>query len=469
MIHPPKSWPRALVFALVALCSTQAGRAQSEAGNAMRARAVAAGERRGANAAALYLEAAAYVRRRYAELEQAGRAYNTNLVAQLEQEQRALAARFAALVAARQSLSATDELYLGQLYSLADQSESAITTMRHWLKEYSSSSSATDAQTARFHIALQTAKQDAFPNAERVFNDYLANEPTPPDWSRHYQLERAFAAGYRARRHYDEAITHAQAAFGAAQQWHLQRPLDARTRDDLFYEAGVYLSELNLECKQTGAALGALQELRKLSIALPSADLYRRATIRLERIVPPVNVMTAPDDAVLRGPLAAPVAPEIFVRDWIEQKSVTLADLRGRVVLLDFWATWCTPCRVALPYMNEWHERYRQRGLTILALTQYQHSMNGRAISAGAELGILRRYKRAEGMKYAVGVDATRATALSYNVTSIPAAVLIDRKGRVRFISVGATQTDMDEIGQMIERLLNEPAGAGPGGQEGSR
>jgi hypothetical protein len=96
--------------------------------------------------------------------------------------------------------------------------------------------------------------------------------------------------------------------------------------------------------------------------------------------------------------------------------------------------------------------------LTILALTQYHGSINGRTVSPSGELGLLRRFKHAEGMRYAVGVDGTGDTSTSYNVTSIPTAILIDRAGRVRFISVGATQTDMDEIGQMIEKLLNEPA-----------
>ena len=465
MMQPPKISlmppPKILTYALgalLALSAVQTVRAQSDSVNAMRA-----GAPRTSSAAALYVEAAGYARRRSAELERAGRTYDTNLGAQLEQEQRTLAASFAALVAARQPRPAADEFYLGQLYSLADQSESAIKTMRQWLKEQADPAP-DDMQTARFVIALETAKQGAFPNAERMLNDYLAHERRM-DWARHYQLERAFAGGYRASRRYDEAVMHAQAAFVAAEQWHLQRPLAARTRDDLFYEAAAYLSDLNLECKQTGAALGALQALRKISIALPSADLYRRATILLERIVPPVTVMTGPNDATLRGPLAAPGAPEILVRDWLEQRPMTLAALRGRVVLLDFWATWCTPCRVALPYMNEWHERYKNQGLTILALTQYQGSMNGRATSNSSELDMLRRFKRAEGMKYAVGVDGKGTTSLSYNVTSIPTAVLIDRRGRVRFISVGATQTDMNEIGQMIERLLNEPAGTVGGDQ----
>ncbi|HEX8070052.1 MAG TPA: TlpA disulfide reductase family protein [Pyrinomonadaceae bacterium] len=453
MTHPPKSLPRARVALLVSCLLVAAAPAPAQTTNT--ATTFAAPAAPTSQAARYYEDAATYARRRYAQLEQEGRAYNTNLPAQLAQEQRAVAARYAALVAAREPLDRVELLYLGQLYSLADQSEGALKTMRRWLREHAAASPA-DAQTARFVIALETAKQGASPQAERVLNDYLAREQ-PFDWSRHYQLERVFANAYRARRRYDEAVSHAQAAVDAAQRWYVQQPMDARTRDDLFYQAATYLSDLNLEFKQTGAALGALQALRKVAVALPSADLYRRATILVERIVPPTNVMLAANDAAYRSPLAAPGAPEIFVRDWLDQKPLTLAALRGRVVLLDFWATWCTPCRVALPYMNEWHARFKDRGFTIVALTQYHGSVGNRAVSPGSELSVLRRFKRAEGMKYAVGVDGTADTVARYNVTSIPTAVLIDRHGRIRFISVGATQTDMQEIGQMIERLLAEP------------
>jgi thiol-disulfide isomerase/thioredoxin len=467
MTHPPKSLLRAALLVVCLVCSVcllpAAVAAQTNSAVSNIVSPATAGDARASQAALYYAEARNYARRRYAELEQEGRAYNANLPAQLEREQRALAARYAATIAAREPLAAADQLYLGQLYSLADQSENALKTMRRWLREHAATS-AVDAQTARFVIALETAKQGAFPNAERLLNDYLAHEQ-PLDWSRRYELARTFAAGYRARRRYEEAITHAQAAVTAVQQWHVQQPLDARTRDDLFYQAAVYLSELNLECKQTGAALGALQALRKVAVALPSADLYRRATILVERIVPPTNLMLAANDAVLNSPLAAPAAPELFVRDWLDHKPLTLASLRGRVVLLDFWATWCTPCRVALPYMNDWHARFKDRGLTIVALTQYHGSMGGRALTANAELGVLRRFKRVEGMKYVVGVDGNADTTARYNITSIPTAVLIDRQGRVRFISVGATVTDMNEIGQMIERLLNEPVGETAKGQ----
>jgi hypothetical protein len=173
MKHPPKSLTCALRIALLALAASLSINAQTGALSAARSTNDEARTPQ-TRAAALYLEASSYAERRYAELEQAGRAYNTNLIPQLQQEQRALAARFAMLVAAQPALGATDELYLGQLYSLAAQSDSAIKTMRHWLKVYETMLPA-DAPTARFVIALETAREGVFPNAERVLNDYLAH------------------------------------------------------------------------------------------------------------------------------------------------------------------------------------------------------------------------------------------------------------------------------------------------------
>src|SRR5205823_13500007 len=91
--HPPKSLTCAL-GALLALCASLSGNAQTATVSAARSAADEARSTPQTRAAALYLEVSSYAERRYAELEQAGRAYSTNLVPQLQQEQRALAARF---------------------------------------------------------------------------------------------------------------------------------------------------------------------------------------------------------------------------------------------------------------------------------------------------------------------------------------------------------------------------------------
>jgi thiol-disulfide isomerase/thioredoxin len=238
---------------------------------------------------------------------------------------------------------------------------------------------------------------------------------------------------------------------------HAARPLDTATRDAVFYRTLSFIHDAALDLKRTDEAIAALQELRRLSVSFPSADLYRRATVLLGRIVPPVAYVSRPDDPLFRA--GAPLAPEIAVKDWIDQKPATLASLRGRVVLLDFWALWCTPCHAALPHIAEWQEKYEKRGLSVVALTEYRNSVNGRRVRTPQEVGELRNFRRNARLPFGFAVADTTATADAYGVTTIPVAVLIDRRGIVRFLNVGAHDTDIEELHQMIVRLLDEKDG----------
>jgi thiol-disulfide isomerase/thioredoxin len=270
-------------------------------------------------------------------------------------------------------------------------------------------------------------------------------------------LETALAANYRARKQPEQAIAHARAALSAAQALHAATPLDAATRDAVFYRTLSFIHDAALDLKRTGEAIAALQELRRLSVSFPSADLYRRATVLLGRIVPPVAYVSRSDDPLFGA--GARLAPEIEVKDWIEQKPATLASLRGRVVLLDFWALWCTPCHAALPHIAEWQEKYEKRGLSVVALTEYRNTVNGRRVRTPQEVGELRNFKRGSRLPFGFAVADTTTTADAYGVTTIPVAVLIDRRGVVRFLNVGAHDTDIEELHQMIVRLLDEKDG----------
>jgi thiol-disulfide isomerase/thioredoxin len=237
---------------------------------------------------------------------------------------------------------------------------------------------------------------------------------------------------------------------------HAAKPLDTATRDAVFYRTLSFISDAALDLKRTDEAIAALQELRRLSLSFPSADLYRRATVLMNRIVPAVAYVSKPDDPLFRTEAGARLAPEIEVADWIEQKPATLASLRGRVVLLDFWALWCTPCHAALPHIAEWQEKYKERGLSVVALTEYRNAVNGKRVRTPQEHGELSRFKRASRLPFGFAVADTTATADAYGVTTIPVAVLIDRRGVVRFLNVGANENDIAELHDMIVRLLDE-------------
>jgi thiol-disulfide isomerase/thioredoxin len=408
------------------------------------------------SAAQLYEEAASYTRRKYEQLEREGFSYEPKLAAQVESEQRAVAARNAAELVARGALTTGEKFYLGQLQSLAADSEHAVETMRAFLAA-KPDATRDEQQTARFVVAYETSRKGELERAEAALSDYLAGD-APPSHERRYRLEMEFARSFREHGQRERAIEHARAAFEAAKQLHATGALDSATRDLVFYRAGQFLAETLSETNRAGEAIATLQELRRLSVSFPSADLYRRSTLLLGRILPPVGYMTKPDDPLFNAAAGGRVAPEIEVKDWIDQKPTTLAQERGRVVLLDFWATWCAPCQAALPSMGEWQKKYKERGLTIIAFTQYRNEMvDGRAVKSKDEHDALRNFRRANRLPFGIAAAESLTTAGRYNVTSIPAAVLIDRRGVVRYLSVGSNDGDLKELEQMILKLLDEP------------
>ncbi|HVG28547.1 MAG TPA: redoxin domain-containing protein [Pyrinomonadaceae bacterium] len=445
----------ALRLALAAsLAVTGARGASAQQQGAAHVSGAAAADR---SAAQLYEEAAGYRRRKYEELEREGFRFNEKIEAQVDEELRALAARNAGQLGARPGLTAADKFHLGLLQELAGQPDQAIATLRALAREQSLADD--EARTARFVVATALAKRGAPAEAETAGAEFLGE--TSNAQARRFRLEAAIARSYRKRGEREQAAAHARQAFDAAKSIYANSAdLDVASRDEMLYRAGQFLAETLHELNRTGEAIAALQELRRLSVSLPSADLYRRASLILGRIVPAVGYMTKRDDPLF-GSQARP-APEIEVKDWIDQKPTTLAAERGRVVLLDFWATWCAPCQAALPAMSDWQRRFKDRGLTIIALTQYHdETVDGRPVKTKREQDALRSFRRANRLPFGVAAAETLTTAARYNVTSIPAAVLIDRRGVVRYLNVGSNDDDLKELEQMIVKLLDEPAGGG--------
>ncbi|GAB4215218.1 MAG: hypothetical protein OHK0013_40590 [Sandaracinaceae bacterium] len=122
--------------------------------------------------------------------------------------------------------------------------------------------------------------------------------------------------------------------------------------------------------------------------------------------------------------------------------AVSLSLLRGRVVVIDFWATWCRPCRSIMPALDALHRRLHDQGLTILGLTRERRS----AIEA--------HLSRAP-VAYTVARDVGD-TQLLYGVSALPTLVVLDRRGRVRDVRIGGG--DIASLGGLVERLLAEPA-----------
>jgi thiol-disulfide isomerase/thioredoxin len=212
------------------------------------------------------------------------------------------------------------------------------------------------------------------------------------------------------------------------------------------------LAEAYVNSNRKAEAIATVQDLRKLALALPSGNLLRLANIRLNGL----------DRAIdLRGvftelPKDASKLPEIVATQWIDQAPVKLSELRGQVVLLDFWATWCGPCRYTFPRLQQWHEAYKDKGLVILGMTNYFGEADGHKATRGEELVYLRSFKKRNRLPYGFAIADSSVNDLNYGVFTIPMSFLIDRQGRMRYISMGASAEEIAALGKMIEKVMAE-------------
>jgi thiol-disulfide isomerase/thioredoxin len=323
------------------------------------------------------------------------------------------------------------------------------------------------------------AKKGALEEAETALADYLRNEPQKAN--ERVTVEKALASAYRKNKQWTPATAHAEAAFKATKLISPD-PKNPSGQQYSIYTAGSTLVDIYLDAGKSTEALATLEEMRRLALSIPSGKLYIEATMRLadllissgqkpaalrmvDESIAGANVKNQKEQGIILAGLRSKrehlklqgeAAPEIVVEKWIDQTPVRLADLRGKVVLLDFWATWCGPCLAAFPKLKGWHEKYSDKGLVILGLTQYFGEAEGRTLTPAQELAFLRRFKQEHGLPYGFAVTDKPNNNQNYSVASLPTAVLIDRRGHIRLIESGSSASE--SIAAAIEKLLGEPA-----------
>jgi peroxiredoxin len=136
-------------------------------------------------------------------------------------------------------------------------------------------------------------------------------------------------------------------------------------------------------------------------------------------------------------------APDFTLRT-IDGRNLRLAEQRGQVVMVNFWASWCAPCRVEMPHLNRLYDKYRASGFVLLGVNVDEDPRN--ATGAASKMGV----------HFPVLLDAEKKVVRQFDVATMPSTLLIDRDGRVRYVHRGYRDGYEETYDKQVRELLKE-------------
>lgn len=145
---------------------------------------------------------------------------------------------------------------------------------------------------------------------------------------------------------------------------------------------------------------------------------------------------------VQAGTISGP-APDFTLKS-NSGKNIRLSDLRGQVVMINFWASWCGPCRQEMPILDDLYKRYSKLGFTLIGVNVEQDSSKANA------------YLKDIPVSFPILYDTANQTSKLYNVNAMPTTVMVDRNGNMRFIHHGYKPGYENDYKKQIKALIRE-------------
>ncbi|NVJ61709.1 MAG: TlpA family protein disulfide reductase [Gammaproteobacteria bacterium] len=136
-------------------------------------------------------------------------------------------------------------------------------------------------------------------------------------------------------------------------------------------------------------------------------------------------------------------APDFTLKS-MSGENVKLSELRGNVVMINFWASWCGPCRQEMPLLDDFYKKYNKLGFVLLGVNVEEDSSK----AAG--------YLKEVPVSFPILYDNTNKVSKMYDIDAMPSTVLVDREGNMRFLHRGYKPGDENEYKRLMKKLMRE-------------
>ncbi len=224
--------------------------------------------------------------------------------------------------------------------------------------------------------------------------------------------------------------------------------------DSIFDGSPAHSSDLHvgdLFVKLDDVEIKSVDQLVKTVTGKNSGDKIILSMIRDKKpFTVPILLALRPDRLdMMKGNFLNKPAPDFSVQNPTTSKAITMADYKGQVIVLDFWATWCGPCRKAMPHLDGLSKKWKGKGLIVLGVTDEDQKT-------------IKEFSAKNKVSYPFVLDTERAMHRGYMVSALPTLFVIDHEGVVREVFIGGGEKNLTALDESVARLIEARKKAAP-------